>query len=155
MKSMKRVDLAALFVGTAFLPSLSAVFIETGGWYGALNKPLWNPPSYVFGPVWTALYLMIGLAGWLAWTRGGRENRAAAFGVWGAQLLMNALWTPLFFGLHRPDWALGSLIFLWFLVLLCIGVFSLRSRLAALMMIPYFLWISFAGALNAAIMVIN
>jgi tryptophan-rich sensory protein len=155
MKNDKKAGLAVLFICVAFLPSFGAVFVKTGGWYEALNKPLWNPPAYVFGPVWTILYLLIGLAGYFAWTRGSRETRTAAITVWGAQLFVNALWSPLFFGLHRSGWAMASLVFLWLLVLLCIGLFSQRSRLAAGLMIPYFLWISFAGALNAAIMALN
>lgn len=152
---MKKTGQILLFITIAFLPSLSAVVVKTGGWYEALNKPLWNPPSWVFGPVWTVLYLMIGLAGYFAWTRGRPDERRAVFTVYGAQLVLNALWSPLFFGLHRPDWALADLILLWFSALLCIGIFSQRSRLAAWLMIPYFLWVSFAGALNAAIMIIN
>jgi tryptophan-rich sensory protein len=155
MKNAKRAGLVVLFICLAFLPSLGAVFVKTGGWYEALNKPLWNPPAYLFGPVWTLLYTLIGLAGYFAWTRGRREDRRAAFAVYGAQLFVNALWSPLFFGLHRPDWSMASLIMLWFSVLLCIGMFSQRSRLAAWLLVPYFLWVSFAGALNAAIMMMN
>ncbi len=77
------------------------------------------------------------------------------FTVWGTQLFMNALWSPLFFGLHRPDWSMASLVLLWFLILLCIGLFSRQSRLAAWLLFPYFLWVSFAGALNAAIWMMN
>lgn len=155
MKNAKRAGLVVLFICLAFLPSLGAVFVKTGGWYEALNKPLWNPPAYLFGPVWTLLYTLIGLAGYFTWTRGRLEDRRAAFAVYGLQLFLNALWSPLFFGLHRPDWSMASLIMLWFLVLLCIGMFSQRSRLAAWLLVPYFLWVSFAGALNAAIMMMN
>ena len=152
---MKRVGLILLFLAIAFSPSLGAFAVRTGGWYAALNKPLWNPPSWVFGPVWTVLYLMIGLAGYFAWTRGGRIGRARVFAAYGAQLIANGLWTSLFFGLQRPALALADLIVLWFLILLCIGLFALRSRLAAWLMLPYFLWVSFAGALNAVILVMN
>jgi tryptophan-rich sensory protein len=155
MKKVKQAGLALLFICIAFLPALGALLVQTDGWYEQLNKPLWNPPAYLFGPVWTVLYFMIGLAGYFAWTRGSRAERRAVFTVYGAQLVVNALWTPLFFRLHRPDWSLASLVMLWFLILLCIGVFSRRSRLAAWLLMPYFLWGSFAGALNAAIMVIN
>jgi translocator protein len=78
-----------------------------------------------------------------------------AFKVYGAQLLLNALWTPLFFGLHRINWALADLVLMWFMILLNIGLFSRQSRLAAWLLIPYFLWVSFAGALNAAILALN
>lgn len=109
----------------------------------------------LFGPVWIVLYILIGLAGYFAWTQGGREGRTAPFVVYTMQLILNALWTPLFFGLQHPFFALADLIALWFLILLCIGLFAMRSRLAAWLMLPYFLWVSFAGALNAAIVVMN
>jgi tryptophan-rich sensory protein len=156
MKNIKRAGLVALFIVIAFLPSLSAVFVKTGGWYAmALDKPSWNPPNWIFGPVWTMLYILIGLAGYFAWTRGKREDRHMVFKVYGAQLLLNALWTPLFFGLHLINWALADLVLMWFMILLNIGLFSRQSRLAAWLLIPYFLWVSFAGALNAAIMALN
>jgi len=155
MKKAKSAGLVLLFLGIGFLPSLSALAVNTGGWYAALNKPSWNPPAQIFGPVWSLLYLMIGLAGYFAWTRGGRQGRLTVFAVYGAQLFLNALWTPLFFGLHRIGGALTDLILLWVLVLLCIGLFHRQSRLAAWLLIPYFLWISFAAALIAAILMIN
>ncbi len=155
MKSAKTAGQVLLFIGIAFLPSLSAVFVQTDDWYVALNKPVWNPPTWVFGPVWTLLYLMIGLSGYFAWTRGGRQGRSAAIAVYGAQLLLNALWTPLFFGLHRIGWALADLILLWFMILICIGTFSQRSRLATWLLMPYFIWVSFAGVLNAVILTMN
>ena len=155
MKNVTKAGLVILFICIAFLPSLGAVFVQTGGWYEALNKPLWNPPSWLFGPVWTVLYTTIGLAAYFAWVRGRHEDRRAVFTVWGTQLFMNAVWSPLFFGLHRPDWAMASLVLLWFLILLCIGLFSQRSRLAAWLLLPYFLWVSFAGALNATIWMMN
>lgn len=152
---MKKLGQILLFGGVAFLPALSAVVVKTGGWYQEINKPVWNPPPWIFGPVWTMLYILIGLAGYFAWTRGPRATRRVAFAVYGAQLFLNALWTPLFFGLHRIGWALADLLLLWLLVLLCIGLFSRRSRLAAGLLIPYFLWVSFAGALNTAILLLN
>ncbi len=156
MKNIKRAGLVALFIVIAFLPSLSAVFVKTGGWYAAvLDKPSWNPPNWIFGPVWTMLYTLIGLAGYFAWTRGTREDRSTAFNVYGAQLLLNALWTPLFFGLHRISWALADLVMMWFMILFNIVLFSQRSRLAAWLLIPYLLWVSFAGVLNAAIVMLN
>jgi tryptophan-rich sensory protein len=156
MKNPKRAGLAALFIVIAFLPSLSAVFVKTDGWYAmVLDKPSWNPPGWIFGPVWTTLYFLIGLAGYFAWTRGRREDRRAVFTVYGAQLILNALWTPLFFGLHRIEWALADLVLLWFMILLNIALFSRQSRLAAWLLIPYLLWVSFAGALNTVLMVMN
>lgn len=152
---MKKPGTFLLFIVIAFLPSVSAVFVETGGWYTALNKPSWNPPGWLFGPVWTALYFMIGLAGYFVWTRGRPVERAAVFTVYGAQLLVNGLWSWIFFGLHRPDLAMADLLLLWFLIPLCIRLFAQQSRLAAWLMVPYFLWVSFAGVLNAAIWMMN
>jgi len=155
MRILKKAGLFFLFLFIAFLPSLSAIAVKTDGWYAALNKPAWNPPAYLFGPVWSLLYLTIGMAGYFAWTHGVRQKRRAAFIIYGLQLLLNALWTPLFFGLHRIGWALADLILLWFMVLFCMSVFSRHSRLATGLMIPYFIWVSFAGVLNAVILTMN
>lgn len=155
MKTLKNLGLLVLFQGFAFLPALGAKLVEIEGWYASLYKPPWGPPSWVFAPIWTILYILIGLSGYFCWTRGGRTDRIADFVVYGVQLVLNGLWTPLFFGMHRISWALGDLILMWFLTMLCISAFSQRSRLAAWLLLPYFLWISFAGALNAAILVIN
>jgi tryptophan-rich sensory protein len=151
----KKAGLCMLFVLIAFLPSVSAVFVDSGGWYAAINKPAWTPPPWLFGPVWTLLYLMIGLSGYVAWTCGGPGGRRAAFAVYGAQLVLNAMWTPLFFGLHRPGWALADLVLLWVTVLFCMALFARRRRLAAGLLFPYWLWISFAGGLNGAILMAN
>lgn len=153
--TMKRLGLILLFLVIAFLPSLTAVTVSTHGWYFALVKPFWHPPQWVFGPVWMVLYILIGLAGYFAWMRGGCEGRTETFSIYVAQLILNALWTPLFFGLQHPFFALADLIALWFLILLCIGLFAMRSWVAAWLMLPYFLWVSFAGALNAAFVVMN
>lgn len=155
MKVLKKIGGLVLFQGAAFLPSLGALWVEKEGWYASLFKPQWGPPAWVFAPVWMALYVLIGLAGFIAWTRGGRTDRAAAMSVYAVQLVLNGLWTPLFFGIQRVDWALADLVLLWFAVLLCIAMFTQRSRVAAGLMLPYFIWISFAGALSAAILVVN
>jgi len=152
---LKSPGLLLLFLLIAFLPSFGSLAVNTGGWYAELNKPPWNPPPWVFGPVWTVLYILMGLAGYFAWTRGGRDGRATVFAVYGAQLIVNGLWTPLFFGLQRPALALIDLVVLWFLIVSCIALFAKRSRLAAWLMVPYVLWSSYAGALNAAIVLMN
>lgn len=155
MKVLKNAGLIVLFQLVAFLPTLGALAVRVGGWYAALNKPAWHPPPWVFGPVWTILYILIGLAGYFAWTRGGRLGRRRAFIVYASQLIANGLWTPLFFGMRSPALALSDLILLWVLILFCMRLFAPRSRLAAVLMIPYILWVSFAGLLNAAIVVLN
>jgi tryptophan-rich sensory protein len=155
MNHLKHLGLALLFLLIAFLPSLGAFYVQTGGWYEALSKPSWNPPAYLFGPVWSVLYLMIGLSGYFAWMRGGRATRPAAFVLYGAQLFLNALWTPLFFGWHQIGGALVVLSLLWLLILLNLTLFRRRSLLAAGLLLPYLLWVAFAGALNAAIWMLN
>jgi tryptophan-rich sensory protein len=154
MKMVKNIGLLLLFLVIAFLPALGAVFVDAG-WYMELYRPSWAPPSWLFGPVWTVLYLSIGLAGFVGWVQGRRVDRLAIFSVYGVQLVLNALWTPLFFGLRQISWALSDLILLWFAVMLCISALSQRSPIAAWLLVPYFLWISFAAALNVAILVIN
>jgi benzodiazapine receptor len=131
------------------LVALVAVFgaqFEPGAWYSQLQKPDWNPPSWVFGPVWTALYLGIAVAGWLVW----RETRRVgpALQLWGLQLVANGLWSWLFFGLHRPGLALIDIA-----VLLCLIVsFVIASRrysvVASWLFVPYAIWVGFAAALN-------
>jgi len=155
MKALKNIGWFALFQTLAFLPSLAAITVQRDAWYAALYKPVWSPPDAVFAPVWTTLYILIGLSGYLAWVCGERTGRKEVVVVYAIQLILNALWSPLFFGMHQIAFALGNLILLWFAILLCIGVFSQRHIVASWLLVPYFLWVSFAGALNAAILVIN
>ncbi|MCB0164055.1 MAG: DUF2867 domain-containing protein [Anaerolineae bacterium] len=126
-------------------------------WYRHLKKPAWNPPNAIFGPVWTTLYLMMGLASWLIWTRRDQDQAAAdnALTWYGLQLGLNALWSPLFFGLRRPDLALFDIAALWSALLATLLKFSQVRQAAALLLVPYFLWVSFATALNAAIWWLN
>lgn len=132
-------------IGSQFMP---------GAWYRGLAKPSWNPPNWVFGPVWTALYVMIAFAGWLVW-RGDGNRRTSMLTFWGAQLVLNAAWSWLFFGLERPDLAMIDIVFLW----LVIGAFTIGawrvSRAASLLFVPYWLWVTFASALNFAIWRLN
>jgi len=151
---MKLVQ-AVVFMLLAFLPALSGVFVQTGDWYVALQKPPLNPPGWLFGPVWTLLYALIGLAGFLAWRAIPPMCRVVPFAVFGLQLVLNGLWTFLFFGLHRPAWALLDLMGLWALILINIGLFHRERPVAGYLLVPYFLWVSFAGYLNAALWWLN
>ncbi len=129
----------------------TGAFVSTGGWYESLNKPGWNPPSAIFGPVWLVLYLLMGLAAWLVWREGGWRAQWKVLSCFLVQWVLNAAWTPLFFGLHRPGWALVEIVILWVVVVITgIGFWKVR-RLAGLLWLPYFLWLSFAVALNFAI----
>jgi benzodiazapine receptor len=102
--------------------SPGAVFMP-GEWFAALKKPAWNPPSWIFGPVWTALYAMMAAAAWLVWQRGGWKEQRKPLLIFLAQLAFNALWTPLFFGLHRPGVAFAEIVLLWLAIVATLVAF--------------------------------
>ena len=125
------------------------------GWYAELAKPSWTPPSWLFGPVWTVLYGMMAVAAWLVWLRRRRRPTAAPLAAFAVQLAFNAAWSPLFFGLHRPDLAFADIVLLWLALVATVWLFLRRSALAGLLLVPYLLWVSFATALNFAIWRLN
>ncbi|QGN47173.1 TspO/MBR family protein [Micromonospora sp. WMMD558] len=124
----------------------------TAAEYANLDQPSWAPPSGLFGPVWTVLYAMIALAGWLVWRRAGF---GPALWAWTAQLLLNAIWTPLFFGAGRYGLAFADLVLLWLTIGVTVALFWPVSRAATALMLPYWAWVTFAGALNLAIWQLN
>ena len=128
---------------------------EIEGWYRTLEKPSWQPPNWVFGPVWTTLYLMMAVASWLIWKPAGLKAAAFPLGLFGVQLVLNVGWSWIFFGLHRPGWALIELVVLWLAILLTTWAFFRRSWVAGWLMVPYLAWVSFAGVLNFAIWRLN
>ena len=138
-----------------FLASATAVFVSTGDWYAALNKPTWNPPSWIFGPVWTTLYVMMAVSAWLVWQRGGWKLQAVPLTAFVIQWTLNLIWTPLFFGAHQLGWALLDIILLWLAIVTTIVLFTRVSRFAAGLLIPYLLWVSFAAFLNFTIWRMN
>jgi tryptophan-rich sensory protein len=121
------------------------------GWYAALAKPSFNPPNWVFAPVWTLLYALIAVVGGRTFERGAR----AALALWAAQLALNFAWSPLFFGLHRPAVALVVVAALLVAILTFIVARWRADRISALLFVPYAVWVSFATLLNAAIAVLN
>lgn len=134
----------------------TATFRNVTTWYPTLQKPSWTPPSALFGPVWSALYVAMSVAGWRAWRRAATP--AATAGVirlYGAQLILNALWSVLFFGMRRPDLALVDIVALWLLLVVGLIRFWRLDRLAGVLWAPYLAWVSFATALNAAIWSLN
>ncbi len=135
-------------------PSMSA-FFGPGEWYDSLKKPSWNPPGWVFGPVWTALYMMMAVAAWLVWRQGGWGKQRNPLLTFLAQLALNALWTPLFFGLHWPGVAFAEIILLWMAIAWTIGAFWRVHRAAAWLLAPYLGWVSFAAALNFVLWRLN
>lgn len=133
------------FVVVTFIAPALGVISPPGDWYASLNKPSWNPPGWIFGPVWTLLYLMMATAAWLVWKRAGWGK---ALGFYGVQLALNAAWTPLFFGAKQPGWALVDIIVMWVAILVTMVVFFRVSKAAGWLMVPYFAWVSFAMVLN-------
>ena len=139
-----------------FLPaSLGAAFFMPGEWYVALKKPAWNPPPWIFGPVWTSLYAMMAVAAWLVWKRGGFAARRGPLALFLTQLVLNAAWTPLFFGLHQPGFACAEIVSLWLAIAATLAAFRPLSRAAAWLLAPYLAWVSFAAALNFALWRLN
>ncbi len=120
--------------------------VDAASFYAQLSKPTWAPPASVFGPVWSALYALMGLAAWLVWRSPG--PKAAALGLFLAQLAANALWSWLFFAWHRGAAAAVEVLILLALIGATIAAFWRSSRLAALLLVPYLLWVSFASALT-------
>ena len=134
--------------------SPGAVFMP-GEWYAALNKPAWNPPGWVFGPVWSALYTMMAVAAWLVWRQAGFTAARGPLLAFLAQLALNAAWTPLFFGLHWPGVAFAEIILLWSAIAWTIAAFWRVHRAAAWLLAPYLAWVSFAAVLNATLWRLN
>lgn len=126
-----------------------------GSWYAGLHKPSWNPPNWIFGPVWTFLYTAMAVAAWLVWRRGGWPRRARALCVFLVQLTLNALWSWLFFGLHRPDLALLDILLLWLAILWTWVRFRSVSPTAGWLLVPYLAWVTFAAALNGVLWRLN
>lgn len=124
-------------------------------WYAKLAKPTWTPPGYIFGPVWTALYLMMAVAAWRVWRADGLREARLPLGLFAIHLLFNAAWTAIFFGMHRPGFAFVDIIVLWVLIALTTLLFWTRDRIAAALMLPYLAWVTFASVLNAAIFWMN
>ncbi len=122
-------------------------------WYPLLTKPPLTPPSWIFGPVWTALYLLMGISLYRVWRKGWRRTGARELFV--VQLGLNAIWSPVFFGMRQPGWALLVIALLVPAVALTIVAFARIDRVAAWLLVPYLAWISFATYLNAAIWVLN
>lgn len=150
---MSRLVPFAVFIGLMFAVGMTAAaWSVPGQWYADLQKPFFNPPNWVFGPVWTLLYVLIGVAGAVGWNSGARAPLTA---LWLVQLVLNGAWSIVFFRLQQPELALVVVL----AMLAAILAFVIRAwdpaRLAALLFLPYAAWVSFASILNAAIVVLN
>ena len=145
--------LAAFGLAVAAVAVFGALAVTgTSSEYASLRRPGWAPPSSVFGPVWTVLYATIAVSGWLVWRRVGAHAALVPYAV---QLLLNAAWTPIFFGDGQYGLALVDIVALWFAIAVTVVAFWRISRPAALLLVPYWLWVSYATALNASIWWLN
>lgn len=147
------VFLAATFAAAAI--GSAATFRSVTTWYPTLAKPAWNPPSWIFGPVWTVLYFAMAIAAWRCWRLANRDEASGIVRLYGGQLALNALWSVLFFGLHRPDWALLDIVLLWVMLVVLLRRFWRQDRTAGLLWSAYVAWVTFATALNATIWALN
>lgn len=124
-------------------------------WYAMLEKPFFNPPNWVFGPVWTLLYLLMGICLYLVWTSKSKRSKRSAFILFGAQLALNTLWSIVFFGLHQPWLAVFVIATLIVTIVMTMRLFFTHSRMACWLLIPYLAWVIFATILNTAVALLN
>jgi translocator protein len=129
--------------------------INAAGFYGQLVQPAWAPPAWLFGPVWSVLFVLMGVSAWLVWRRHGFHGAGAALKLYLIQLVANALWTWLFFAWQQGALALAEIAVLWLLIAGTIAAFWRLHRVAALLLVPYLAWVSFAAALNFSLWRLN
>lgn len=142
------LSLAAGFLGTIFTtPSIPT-------WYASLVHPSWTPPNWLFAPVWTTLYILMGVAAGLVWKSTRPGSRTAIY-LFLAHLAVNAFWSIAFFGLHRLTLAMGVIALLWVSIVVLMVLFWRHSRLATYLMIPYLVWVTYASSLNLGILFLN
>ena len=125
------------------------------GWYGLLEKPVFQPPAWVFGPVWTMLYVLMAVSAWLVWEKADEKPIKIPLVLFYVQLLLNVMWSGLFFGMGRPDLALAEILVLWTLIAVVTVLFFRVRRTAGLFLVPYLAWVSFAVVLNGFIWWLN
>lgn len=148
------LDLSLLaFIGVTFAVAMSGAVFKPGEWYETLDRPDWRPPNWAFPVVWSILYAMIAVAGWLAWhAAGGLAGAPVAFALYALQLLLNGAWSWLFFGMRRPDLALIDTAFMWVAILANAVAFHAIRPEAGWLLAPYLLWVTIAFALNLSIL---
>ncbi|MFB9114979.1 TspO/MBR family protein [Xanthomonas arboricola pv. corylina] len=129
--------------------------IQAASFYAELARPVWAPPGWLFGPVWTVLYGMMAVSVWLVWRRGSRAGTRPALGLFVLQLTLNGLWSWLFFAWQLGAWAFADIVALWLVLAGTIAVFAKRQALAAWLLVPYLAWVSFAAALNFSVWQLN
>ena len=129
--------------------------IASSAWYESLNKPAWNPPGWVFGPVWTLLYTFMGIAAWLVWKNHGFKEASSALSAFLIQLLLNGLWSQIFFGMQEIGWAFAEIILLLLAITVTTLLFFRKEKSAGWLMVPYLGWVGFATVLNGALYLMN
>lgn len=156
MFKIRKLITAVLVCGGIGLISTPFTINSIQTWYRALNKPFFSPPNWIFGPVWSALYFMMGVSAYLIWVKELKNKKVKiALMYFLVQLFLNFLWSILFFGLHSPILALIDIILLWAAILATIGKFYPISKPASYLLVPYFLWVTFAVLLNFSIVTLN
>ncbi len=131
------------------------LFFKPGLWYAALDKPAFNPPAWLFAPVWTVLYVAMGVAAWRIWCLPASTERKLALRLFGVQLILNAAWSPVFFGAHSLAGGLAVIVLMWFAIAATIQRFHPLDKPAAWLLAPYLAWVSFATLLNVALLALN
>jgi tryptophan-rich sensory protein len=150
MRALALIAFIAIVLGCG---SAIGLIVQPGEWYAGLTKASFNPPNWVFAPVWTILYVLIAIAGWRVWIRGG--FRSTAMKLWLAQIALNFSWTPVFFGAHLTVLGLVIIVATLIVIVAFIAAAWPRDRVAAWLFVPYALWVAFATSLNAAIVALN
>ena len=149
MRSLRLALFVVLVVGTGFA---TGVLNQPGGWYAALAKPWFNPPNWIFAPVWSIIYLLVAIAGWRTWER---DRTSVAMTLWWAQMALNFAWSPIFFTAHLPAAALAVISMLLAAILAFIARQRSDDRISAALFVPYAAWVSFASILNFEIVRLN
>jgi len=146
-------------IGVCILGGVAGSFFTSGAinsWYIHLKKPVLNPPSWIFAPVWTMLYIMMGVSAYLVWRKGlGNDHARLAMSLFLMQLILNFLWSPIFFGMRSALYGFIIIILMWIAILATIILFYRISKVSAYLLVPYIVWVSFATYLNGAILYLN
>ncbi|HSA83501.1 MAG TPA: TspO/MBR family protein [Patescibacteria group bacterium] len=156
MKNLSKLIISV--IGCELVGILGTLFTISAipTWYSTLSKPFFSPPNWIFGPVWTLLYLLMGVAFYLIWKQDFKKKKVKTAGLFFlAQLALNFIWSPIFFGLMSPLLGLIVIVAMWALIVMTMKKFYPLSRLAFYLLLPYLLWVSFATLLNATIVVLN
>ena len=149
MRNLRPAIFVVLVVGAGFATGL---LNPSGGWYAALAKPWFNPPNWIFAPVWSIVYLLVAVAGWRNWER---DRNSVAMSLWWAQMGLNLMWSPIFFTAHWPAAALAVILMLLAVILAFIAKQWSADRISAALFVPYAAWVGFASVLNFAIVRLN